>query len=225
MLPSSGNSIWFNVTLSEYNQYDFVFFASHRMHDRLKNTITPPSGVLLQCCDPVQICETPHRKSPTLLFVGNSRGEFRDILRDLLPTSYDLQVYGAEWNDYPVKNYVVKELLDHDKLNQAYHDAKIVLNNHWEDMRANGIISNRIFDVLSSGGFVISDYIPEIQEVFNGTVITYKDRDDLNKKIDYYLTHKDERDDLSKRGQSIVLAKHKFSDRISEIIHILETLT
>ena len=213
-----------DVSLSEYDQYDFVFFASPKMYDRLNKLIFPPSTVLLQCCDRHLICNESKGMPSTLLFVGNSRGVFRSILRDLLPTSFDLKVYGGGWNNYPVRDYVVKELLDHDQLGQAYHNAKIVLNDHWDDMRINGIVSNRIFDVLASGGFVISDDMAEIHTLFNDNVVTYTTREDLNSKIEYYLSHEDERKSIAERGRALVLSGHTFDDRVSDIIKILKTL-
>ncbi len=96
------------------------------------------------------------------------------------------------------------EYMDNDKVGQAYHDAKILLNDHWDDMREYGIISNRIFDALAVGAFVISDDIPEITTLFEGNVVTYQTKEDLKEKIDYYLEHTEERDRMAKRGQEIV---------------------
>ena len=42
-------------------------------------------------------------------------------------------------------------------LNRYYSSAKIVLNDHWPDMRAHGFLSNRLYDALACGAFVISD--------------------------------------------------------------------
>ena len=45
-----------------------------------------------------------------------------------------------------------------------------MLNDHWDTMRAWGFVSNRIFDVLACGTPVISDHLPEIEELFDGAV-------------------------------------------------------
>ncbi len=214
-----------DVSRAEYNLYDFVFFASEKMHRELAAEIKPGSNALLQCFDPEDMKYSEKVKMPAdLLFVGNSRGVYRSILKDLLPTEFDLTVLGQEWENYPVSEYVKAPLLDHSLLGQAYHDAKIVLNDHWEDMKRNDLISNRIFDVLSVGGFVISDHLPVIDELFNGCVVMYETRDDLNEKIKYYLSHDEERKELGRKGQEIVMAHHTFDMRAKEIIAVLSLI-
>lgn len=111
--------------------------------------------------------------------------------------------------------------VEYDKMTQKYHNAKIVLNDHWADMREYGIINNRIFDALSVGAFVISDYMPEIDDVFQGSVIMYKNREDLNEKIEYYLSNEEEREHLSHKGQCLVLAEHTFSSRAEFIVNVI----
>lgn len=211
------------VTIDEYNLYDYVYFASGRMKNEIGPKITCDSGVLLQCVDDeVMNYEDKDSKEYELLFVGNSRLMYRRILKDLLPTEHKLSVYGREWEEFPVSEYVVSDYIDNDKVGQAYHDAKILLNDHWDDMRHFGIISNRVFDALAVGAFVVSDYLPEIDEVFGGAVITYKTKEELKEKIDYYLANEEEREKLALKGKEIVLNAHTFRDRCKDIVDVIE---
>lgn len=210
------------VAMEEYNLYDYVFFASEKMQKDMGAKIRPDSSVLLQCADEEAMAYEEHgKKKYELLFVGNSRGIYRTILKDLLPTNYRLSVYGRGWDEFPVKDYVVSDHIENEKLGQAYHDAEIVLNDHWEDMKENGIISNRVFDVLAAGTFIISDDMPEIEELFQGSVITYADEEDLQKKVGYYLKNKREREELAKKGRRIVLKEHTFATRVRKIQEVI----
>lgn len=214
-----------DITLEEYNSYDYVFFASEKMCREIGPQLEVPSGVLLQCVDDeVMVYDEKPEKEYELLFIGNSRKIFRPILKDLLPTDYKLSVYGRNWEEFPVYDYVVDDYLDNGKVGQAYHDAKILLNDHWDDMRDNGIISNRIFDALAVGAFVISDEIPELDALFEGNVVTYHDREDLKEKIDYYMTHDEEREKKAKAGQQIVLKAHTFRDRVKDMVEVFDKL-
>ena len=49
----------------------------------------------------------------------------------------------------------------------------MVLNDHWQSMRANGFISNRLFDVVASGGVVVSDYVAGAEDIFGQSVVFY----------------------------------------------------
>ncbi|MBS6442088.1 MAG: glycosyltransferase [Clostridium sp.] len=214
-----------DVTIDEYNSYDYVFFASQKMHDEFASKLHVPSGVAQQCVDDsAMVYEEGHDKQYELLFVGNSRHVFRPILKDLIPTEHKLTVYGRHWEKFPVQDYVVSDYMDNSKVGQAYHDAKILLNDHWDDMRENGIISNRIFDALAVGAFIISDDIPEIHELFGDNVVTYHGREDLKEKIDYYLKHEEERDAKAKAGQKIALNGHTFRDRVAVMAKVIREM-
>ena len=208
------------ITPGELKQADYVFYPSKLMQDHFESSVSVPSSILPQCTDPeIMHAEGTCSMTPELLFIGNSRHVFRRILKDLLPTEHELQVYGREWDEYPmVKEHLVAEYFDNSKIADAYHNAAILLNDHWDDMLEYGIISNRIFDALSSGAFVISDEVAGIHQLLGDSVVTYKDQEDLKSKINYYLEHKDERDEIASRGHDIVINNHTFDTRAAHII-------
>lgn len=213
------------VTTEEYNACDLVYIASERLTKQVSEKIMVPVKPLLQCTDEqVMTYSDSSSLKYELLFIGNSRGVFRKIIRDLLPTEHKLTVYGRAWDKYIPSKYIAGTYYDNAKIGQAYHDAAIVLNDHWDDMKEMGIISNRLFDALAAEGFVISDDIPEIKEVFDGAVVTYSNREDLKNKIDFYLKHPDERRQLALHGQIIVLNNHTFEKRVKQILVDIEQL-
>ena len=208
-----------SITAEECNAYDYVFFASNKLHEIFKNIIKPESEVLLQCADTeIMKCVDTFDKKYDLLFIGNSRGVYRKILEDVTPPDYPLTIYGRHWDRFPVSCYVAGRYMPRENVGQAYHDAKIVLNDHWEDMLEYGVVSNRIFDALAAKAFVISDYMPEIEELFGEHVITYTTKEELRFKIRYYMEHDSERAYHACEGYNLVLLNHSFKNRISIII-------
>ncbi|WP_026528944.1 CgeB family protein [Butyrivibrio sp. VCD2006] len=208
------------ISHDELRQADYIFYPSEKMREHFEGDVSVPSCILPQCTDPeVMKNEEGCTMSPELLFIGNSRHIFRRILKDLLPTDHELKVYGRHWDDYPqVKEHLVAEYYDNSKISTAYHNAAILLNDHWDDMLEYGIISNRIFDALSAGAFVISDEVSGIHELLGDSVVTYKDKQDLHDKIEYYLSHKDERDKIAASGYDNVIKNHTFDNRAELII-------
>ena len=212
------------ILLEEYNMYDRVYIASKKLADRLAKEIDVPVKTLLQCTDFGEIDYKRHsEKLYDILFIGNSRKIFRPIIKDLVPTPYKVTIYGRDWEGFPeVYKYVEAQYLDNAEIGQAYQDAKIVLNDHWDDMREEGLISNRIFDVLGAGAFVISDFMPELEEIFDGCLETYKSKEELQEKVKYYMEHPDERELMAKRGQKEVLENHTFAERVLTIVRDME---
>lgn len=213
-----------SISPNELNQANYVFFASQIMQDRFFPDLHVPSAVLPQCTDPeVMSFSGEATLSPELLFVGNSRHVFRRILKDLIPTNHKLVVYGRHWEEFPeVSKYVKSNYLDNDKVSEYYHNAGILLNDHWQDMLEYGIVSNRIFDALASGAFVISDNVAGIHELLGECIVTYTDKEDLHMKIDYYLSHPKERDCIAALGRDLVKKKHTFDVRAKNIAKIIE---
>jgi spore maturation protein CgeB len=54
-----------------------------------------------------------------------------------------------------------------------------VLNDHWDDMRERGFLSNRLFDAAACGARIISDEVPGMGEVFSGLVRGYRNESEL----------------------------------------------
>lgn len=46
-----------------------------------------------------------------------------------------------------------------------YRSAVWALNDHWSDMRDRGFVSNRVFDVLASGGRLLTDEVEGLDEI------------------------------------------------------------
>ena len=105
-------------------------------------------------------------------------------------------------------------------LNQYYSSAKIVLNDHRPDMKSYGFINNRIYDATAAGALVISDYIPEIEEIYQGCVPTYKTKEELAYLLNYYLTHEDKRQQKALCAQEITLKNFTHTEIAKKILHL-----
>ena len=85
--------------------------------------------------------------------------------------------------------------------------------------------SNRLFDALACGTSVISYDIPSAKTLFDGNIVTYRDADDLDEKINYYLNNPQKREELAKKGKEIVLNNHTFDNRVDEIVEALKDIS
>jgi len=154
-----------------------------------------------------------------VLFVGNYT-DYRKAPQIVMKHNLPITIYGNYWpNGFSVNNYI-----DNKILRKYYSSAKINLNDTRDGMKEYGFISNRIFDVTASGGFVISDYMPEIEAVYGDSVPMWKTEEELVALIKYYLdpAHEAERLEKAKRAQEITLKNftaEKAAARFDEIIN------
>jgi glycosyltransferase involved in cell wall biosynthesis len=211
------------VTISEYNRYDYVFVASKIWAQYLSPLCDVQVEALLQCTDPELFYSRENvRFNHELLFVGNSRFVYRKIIKDILPTQRDLAVYGDNWDWFIDRKYIKGIYISNKDLSEAYSSCKILLNDHWEDMREKGFLSNRLFDGFASEAFMISDNVNGSEEVFGDALITYETKEELEGLIDKYLEEGVSRTEKARKGYEIVTSNHTFERRVERIIEVIE---
>lgn len=99
-----------------------------------------------------------------------------------------------------------------------FNTSKINLN-----ITSKSIISGiplRVFDIMGCGGFVLSNYQPELAELFEDgkEVVLYESISDMEEKIAYYLAHEEERRKIARKGCEKVQERYRFEMRIGEIL-------
>lgn len=165
------------VSRRELAAYDRVVAASsswaRRMSRRWDLRIEP----LLQATDPTLF--HPGRGRPDagepLLFVGGSRRHYREIVMHSVELGLPLSVYGSDWEGLIPPHLIKGRFLPNDELGASYASAGLVLNDHWEDMRREGFLSNRLFDAVASGARVISDDVKGLHGLFGSSVQVAED--------------------------------------------------
>ena len=213
------------VTDVELEQYDHVFVAStgyaETLATRLATLVTP----LLQCSDPNIFHLPMERPSEAidLLFVGNSRGVVRKIVADALSENLPIVIYGENWDGRIDPRVIRGRHIKNSELHVHYGSAKIVLNDHWPEMAANGFVSNRIFDAGLSGAFVISDNFVGA-ELLKDCIITYETPLELRQLCEHWLLNDAGRREVAMRLRNRVLSLHTFDHRARVIGQIIDAL-
>lgn len=152
-----------------------------------------------------------------VVFVGNAHADGRrEIVDDAICGDYALKVWGRGYQYLP-SDYWAGEYLDYIKLDQLYRSSLITLNDHTPAMAAEGFVAIRVFDILASGGFCISDANPGIDEIFGDTVPQYRTADELQDMIRYYIQNPEKRLSLMKRGRKIAMS-HTWAKRAERFV-------
>lgn len=143
-----------------------------------------------------------------VVFVGNARPmpEGRKIIRDIEETPYNFKVWGKGWENILPEKYYGGPYFDNQRLDELYASSLITLNDHHEDMSREGFVAVRVFDILASGGFCISDENSGIEDIFGDAVPQYKSAQHLRDLIDFYINHPEERLGLMEKGRKIALS-------------------
>ena len=131
---------------------------------------------------------------------------------------FDYRLYTTS-KDYELEGVDIWPPLDYsEELPKAYHLSKINLNVTLHSITSG--IPLRIFDIMGVGGFVLSNYQPEIEDCFaiGGEIEVYKDLDELEEKIYYYLSHENIRQKIALKGYEKVSEKYSYDTRFDEML-------
>lgn len=103
-----------------------------------------------------------------------------------------------------------------------YRCAKINLNISLRSILTG--IPLRAFDVMGSGGFLLTNYQQDFLEYFvpDEDFVYYESYEDMLEKADYYLSHDRERQEIARNGYEKVKAEHTFKSRVDQILNIIE---
>lgn len=222
--PASVNLLWVishpdDVADTELRSFDAAFAAGPVWAAAAAERSGVPVRTLLQATDPTVFRPT----SPTgpdvgrVVFVGSTRGTSRPVVSDAVALGADLRVHGPGWESVVPESMRGAPALTRAEVAASYASARVVLNDHWPDMAAGGFVSNRVFDVLASGGVVVTDPVAGLGDVLDvPTLAVARSRDDLATVLD--PTHAwptpDERAAVAAR----IAAEHSFDARAAVLL-------
>lgn len=113
------------------------------------------------------------------------------------------------------------------ELNNVYASTKVIVGDtlclnfdypyYWSD---------RVYETLGRGGFIIHPYIKGMEEHFEHgkhlMFYNYGDFDELKRLIDYYIEHDEERERIRLEGHKHVKENHTYTNRWEEILKIIK---
>lgn len=226
--PDGAHVLWIishpdRVTTAECDAADLVLVASRRFADHLRARTSSPVEVLLQATDHHRFRPLPpdRRHRHDVVVVAKTRDVARPIVLDAISAGLRPSIYGTGWEGLVDPSLVVRQYVPNRELPLVYNGAGVVLNDHWDDMRRWGFVSNRLFDVLACGVPVISDAMPEIDELFEGAVGTYRTTDELGDRVRTCLDDRAAARRAADAGRRLVLARHTMQRRATELLDLL----
>jgi hypothetical protein len=199
------------------------FFATDKLMTDWFNENTEVKGVYLpagvydkEC----YISQEYDQAANEIIFVG-SKGyhpewEYRPKLIDWLRQTYTSRFthVGGDGDTGTIRG---------ERLNNVYATSKIAVG----DTLCIGYdypyyFSDRLFESTGRGAFTIFPYIKGIEDCFEigKEIITYEfnNFDDLQNKIDYYLTHDDKREKIRRAGHERTKRNHTYLNRWRTIL-------
>lgn len=83
-------------------------------------------------------------------------------------------------------------------------------------------VPQRVFDIMSVGGFVMSNYQEEMEELFvpDREIIVFHDMDEMMDKAGYYLSHEKKRVQIAMAGYKRVSSEYNYPESLKKMLKI-----
>ena len=80
----------------------------------------------------------------------------------------------------------------------------------------------RILDVIAAGGFLLTNVQPELELFFKEgeSIATFQNLEEMEEKIDYYLSHDSERKKIIENAYKIVESQFDYKIRLPQIFEM-----
>lgn len=105
---------------------------------------------------------------------------------------------------------------------KVFRASKINLNMTIPNIKSG--IPLRVWDILGSGGFLLTNYQAETPYYFEEgkDLVCFDGIEDMRDKVRYYLSHEEERAKIARSGYEKVKEHHTYVDRLSKILKIVK---
>ena len=125
----------------------------------------------------------------------------------------------------------------HDKLQPRYHGiinyydelprfyAHSAINFNCTSKQMKGAVNQRIFDGPAAGGFVLTDWRPQMEALFEpGEMVCYRSPDEIPDLVRHYLAHPEERRRILEAGRARVLSCHSWANRLRQLLQTMREI-
>jgi len=149
-------------------------------------------------------------KSWDVVFVGSRTPDRTAYIKFLHRSGINVVCYGEGWENEPIF---------HEQLVDVYRKSRIVLN-----FRRSGTgFSIRVFQVLGTGTFLLSEYCPDLETFFErgAHLDWFRDKKEMLDKIRRYLADEEEREHIARAGCRFVHDKHSWHCVMRRIVNIM----
>jgi spore maturation protein CgeB len=226
---------WFPDALSNLGrQYllasdlDAWFFHDRYMVRTFRANLGLNAHYLPQACVPqwhrrLELSEADRRKYGCDLCTASNMYYYRARMLEIF-NDYDLRIWGIgypRWLVSPLRAHYPGIYVAEGEKAKAFNASKIVLNTmHYAEIEG---VNQRLFEATGCGAFVITDWNPALPELFEPEreVVTFRSRQELKEKVDYYLAHPDERQEIAGRGYARAHRDHTIEKRLGRMMEIV----
>ena len=152
-----------------------------------------------------------------ICFVGNIFHVPRDIVANLnLTRNWRFRYWGRlESPSHPFKPFH-EGRVPHYIVPEIYNSANIVMEDCTSMCKPWGCINSRTFEAMACGACVVSNDVPELLDLFPEEILVYRNKQELDAILTYYLEHDEERKAIGEKARKAIISGHTYRKRAEQ---------
>lgn len=159
-----------------------------------------------------------------LLFLTRKLAEMdRVTLLNALAEKHSVDLYTGDTSNPALVNVKCHGRVDYNtEMSKIFYCSKINLNITLPSIETG--IPQRVFDIMACGGFCMTNYQKEVNDLFTEgeNIETFRTTEELLEKTDYYLRHENERIRIAINGYKLIKEKHTLQHRIQDMLKLVQ---
>lgn len=164
-----------------------------------------------------------YKKEIDVSFVGTPKTDRLEFIKYLIKNRINLRVYGMGWDKYPeIKDHYDGFVADENFANLINRSKiNICLSKNYV---GGTHILERFFNINACRGFCLTEYaegyFPSFKE--GEDIVTFKNKEELLKKIQYYLSHDNEREKVAERAYKKTIKSFSTLESLKKAMNFIE---
>ena len=182
--------------------FDYILATEKDLSDYKKDGIKDVyflHGVNTGLLKPLNI-----EKKFDVTFIGMPIRDRHSYIKYLCKKGIKIRLFGPGWQDYKDLKEIYGDFLSSEDYIKVINQSKINLNFSKNILQKKGKkdtqLKGRILEILSCNAFLLIEYFPDIHLFFKNKYVNkvaFKTKEELLKKINYYLKNKGEREKIA----------------------------
>lgn len=157
-------------------------------------------------------------------FVGSAYGSRPRWISQLEKNGIEVACFGHGWKQGPVASEEIPEIIRNSVISLNFGEPGLILRGFGAGRSRQ--IKARVFEVPGAGGFLLTQGAPQLNQFYdvNKEIVTFEGIDDLRRKIEFFLTHPGQRDEIAKKGHGRTLREHTYEHRFTRLLEVVNEL-
>ena len=148
--------------------------------------------------------------------------ERRILLEQIVQCGFSFKLYtGSNTKELPVLDVCNQGIVDyHTQMPLVFAASRINLNISLRSIHSG--IPLRVLDIMACGGFVLSNWQPELAECFaeGEEIALFESKEECMEKIAYYLAHEDKRKEIAAAGKRKVQSHFSYERGLERLFGV-----